>query len=105
MVDGLRFPAIIIMHLENDFHKKRAGGGKARIFADIEKTQKEILDSCSAIKADLNKISQSSQKFGIAKLKIRDEALAKSHRPIETFTSETCPVIGDLDDEGELLVL
>jgi hypothetical protein len=53
MDDDLSFPAIIVTHLDNDYRKKRAGGGKARVFADIEQTQKELLDSCDTIKADL----------------------------------------------------
>lgn len=40
---------------------------------------------------------------GVAKVTLKEEALAKSHRPIQLFTSRTCPIVGTLDF-GELLV-
>lgn len=40
---------------------------------------------------------------GVAKITLREEALAKSHRPLQLFSSTTCPIVGTLDF-GELLV-
>src|SRR5438445_236191 len=105
MVDDSRYPALIINPHIEDYQRRAAGGGKPRTFADIEQSQEHILYSCDVIKADLNKSGQGSQTIGIARLKLRDDALAKSHRPMETFTDETCPIVGDLDEAGELLVL
>src|SRR5947209_4384618 len=98
-----RYPALIVSPHGEDYWRQVSGGGKPHIFGNIEKSQEMLLRSCDTIKADLNKTGQ--QKIGIARLKLRDEALAKSHRPIESFTEETCPVIGDFEEPGELLVL
>lgn len=40
---------------------------------------------------------------GIVKVTLKEEALAKSHRPLNLFSSQTCPIVGSLDF-GELLV-
>lgn len=40
---------------------------------------------------------------GIVKVTLREEALAKSHRPLNLFSSKTCPIIGTLGF-GELLI-
>lgn len=106
MADDLRYPALIITPHTDDYQRRVVrGGGNPRVFADIEQSQKNMLRSCDMIKADLNENERGSQTIGLARLKIRNEALAKSYRPVETFTSETCPFIGDLDETGELLVL
>lgn len=39
----------------------------------------------------------------VAKVTLKDEALAKTHRPTSLFTNTTCPIIGTMD-YGELLV-
>lgn len=103
MDENSRYPALIVSPRSEDYRRQVSGGGKPHIFENIEKSQEMLLQSCDTIKADLNKTGQ--QKIGIARLKLRDEALAKSHRPIESFTEETCPVIGDFEEPGELLVL
>jgi hypothetical protein len=98
-----RYPALIISARADDYQRRPSGGGNPRTFGDIEESQEKLLQSCDVIKTKLNTIG--SRTIGIARLKLRDDALAKSHRPVETFTNETCPVIGDLDETGELLVL
>ncbi|WP_421188805.1 S8 family anti-phage peptidase IteS [Aeromonas enteropelogenes] len=40
---------------------------------------------------------------GIVKVTLREEALAKTHRPLNLFSSRTCPIIGTLGF-GELLI-
>ncbi|AOR63765.1 hypothetical protein [Pectobacterium wasabiae] len=40
---------------------------------------------------------------GIVKVTLKEEALAKSHRPLNLFSPQTCPIVGSLDF-GELLV-
>lgn len=41
----------------------------------------------------------------LAQLTLHEARVAKSHRPVETFARETCPVIGDTDGLGKFLVL
>lgn len=40
---------------------------------------------------------------GIVKVTLKEEALAKTHRPMALFYSKTCPIVGTLDF-GELLI-
>lgn len=101
--DALRYPVLIVTPHVDDYKKRRAGGGQPRTFGSKEVSQEMLLQSCASIKADLNQLEHRT--IGIARLKLRDEALAKSHRPVEAFTNETCPVIADLEEPGEMLVL
>ncbi len=105
MADDLRYPAFIVTPHPEDYQRRSSGGGQPLTFADMEQSRENMLQSCDVIKADLNKGERGNQIIGLARLKLRGEALAKSHRPVEAFTSETCPVIGDIDEAGELLVL
>jgi serine protease AprX len=103
MVDDSRYPALIVSPHVDDYQKRPSGGGIPRTFENIEESQEKLLQSCDVIKTNLN--TTGGKTIGLARLKLRDDALAKSHRPVETFTTETCPVIGNLDEIGELLVL
>lgn len=103
MVDDPRYPIHIVRPSVDDYQRRPSGGGNPRTFGDIKEAQEKLLQFCDVIKTDLN--TTGSLTIGIARLKLRDDALAKSHRPVETFTDETCPVIGDLNETGELLVL
>ncbi len=106
MVDDLRYPALIVMPPNEDYVKRPSGGGgQPQTFADVEETRVKILDACKTMKDHLHEAEQTGQPVGIARLKLRDNAVAKSHRPREAFTQDTCPVIGDLNEIGELAVL
>ena len=105
MFDNLRYSALIIAPHVEDYKLHNSGGGDVRIFGDVEVSRENLLKSCEVIKARLDEAGQGSQSIGIARLKLREDAMAKSHRPREAFTEETCQVIGDLGEAGELLVL
>lgn len=101
MSDDLRYQALIVAAHENDRVRRPAGGGKPHEFTNPELAQKEVLQACENIKTRL----QENNTFALASLKLHAAALAKSHRPQEAFTQDTCPIIGDLDEPGEFLVL
>lgn len=105
MFDDLRYSALIVAPHVEDYRLHNSGGGDVRIFGDVEVSRENLLKSCEVIKARLDEAAQGTQSIGIARLKLREDAMAKSHRPREAFTEETCQVIGDLGEAGELLVL
>lgn len=105
MVDDLHFPALIVSPHIEDYRLQTGRGGNPRLFADVETAREKLLIDCEVIKSRLERAGQGTQSVGIASLKLREDAMAKSHRPREAFTQDTCPVIGDFEEPGELLVL
>ena len=105
MVDDLRYPSLIVTPHVEDYKQQITGGGDAHIFTDVEASREGLLKACEIIRKRLDGAGQTTQSIGIARLKLREDATAKSHRPREAFTPETCPVIGDFGESGELLVL
>lgn len=105
MVDDLRYPALIVSPRVDDYKLQTARGGNLRAFTDPEVAREKLLKDCNVIKTRLDKAGQGTQSVGIASLKLREDAMAKSYRPREAFTQDTCPVVGDFEGSGELLVL
>lgn len=80
MADDSRYPALIVSPHVYDYQKRPSGGGAPRAFENIEESQEKLLQSCDVIKTNLN--TTGGKTIGLARLKLRDDALAKSHRPV-----------------------
>lgn len=105
------FRSLIVSPLDSDFHRRPtpAGFGAPKEFGGPgsgEAARQAMLDSCTTLQSQISQ-QQKSTGFGIgiAQVALRDDALAKSHQPIETFTTDTCLVIGDGDDQGSFRVI
>ncbi len=106
MSDEIRLPAILIRTTFDDHRKRQPGGGDPKVFGDVEQVRQQLIQQCEEIKDRLwRSYENGNGNFGIAKLKYKTEAIAKSHRATKYFTDATCPVIGDQGEPGELLIL
>lgn len=106
MADDRRYPALIIQTGDDDHRKRRAGGGSAKAFGNVEEAKRHLVSQFEEIKDRLVRSSAvPSQQVGIAHVKYREDAIAKSHRAVELFIERTCPIIGDHDGPGEPLIL
>jgi len=76
-----------------------------KVFGEVTPTLRQILANQSNLLLEYfhQHFNQWSDIPAVAKVTLKEEALAKSHRPIALFTSRTCPIIGTLDF-GEILV-
>jgi serine protease AprX len=105
MPEELRLPIKVVIPAAADFQVPRAGGGARKKFGDVTP---EIR---SALAGEVNSIGEHF--FGgvargtilpvVAKVILKQKALAKSHRPSALFSQSTCPIIGGRDF-GEILI-
>lgn len=71
-------------------------------------TQRLLLDGCEEIRSTLaasSTLGSTPLQIGLAQLTLHVPRVAKSHRPVETFNQDSCPVIGDTDGLGKFLVV
>lgn len=100
-------PLQIVQVNERDYKKiNYEGFGPPTVFGDgvtvevrnsLAQQTKEALDYFN------DEFNQWPGLAGVVKVTLKEEALAKSHRPMDLFYSKTCPIVGSLDF-GELLV-
>ena len=92
-------PIKVVSPDHTDYFRPDTGGGSRKIFGDITPA------TLAALASTLTPLAAQAAAASIpivAKVRLRPEALAKSHRPIGLFAN-TCPVIGGLE-LGTLLV-
>lgn len=105
-------PALIVAPRREDFRRRPSHGMGAPDFYgghdSIGTAQRLLLDGCRDIRsalADPTDHGQLRPRIGLAQLTLHEARVAKSYRPIETFAQDTCPLIGETDGLGKLLVL
>ncbi len=96
MVDNYeRLPIKVVFSRKQD-KIKNSGGGKAKFFGEVTP---ELRKNLSDKFVSLNKYyTENFNKFPkvpcVGKIKIKDKAIAKSHKPNSLFNADTCPIIG-----------
>lgn len=99
---------IQVVEIRNVDHRDPVPPGniEAKVFGDGASPQRRNVLANEAASV-LNEFKASLDKWpgvaGVAKVTLKEEALAKSHRPVALFNARSCPIIGTLDF-GELLV-
>lgn len=99
---------IQVVEIRNVDHRPPTppGGMEPTVFGDGASPQRRNVLANEAASV-LNEFKASLDKWpgvaGVAKVTLKKEALAKSHRPVALFNDRSCPIIGTLDF-GELLV-
>ncbi|OIX90655.1 S8 family peptidase [Pantoea sp. Ae16] len=83
----------------------RVGGSNTDFYADrddaFKKHKKNLLDEVGNVRSQLNR---SGHNLGLVKVELNPQALAKSHRPVDSlFPASKAPVVGALGI-GELLI-
>ena len=100
-----RLPIKVVPALESDYYKPDGGGGPKKVFDEVTP---EIRQGLAAQVIDIrNHLASSFSQYpgvpAVAKVKIKADALAKSHRPTALLTERTCPIIG-AEGMGNLLL-
>ncbi len=105
--DNTLLPIRVVQTSRGFLRKNSSGGSDPKIFLNEEELayhQKKLETELSDIDISLASDFQRFPKVpNVIKARLREEALAKSHRPRKILNIETCPIIG-LDDVGELLL-
>lgn len=102
----LENPIIVVKVGANDYRPPRDPSGRLKFFGDgasLERRQElseQIEYIAQSFAPDFEKWPNLP---AVAKVTLKSEAVAKSHRPLDLFSSKTCPVIGTLG-LGEVLV-
>ncbi len=89
-------PIKVVFPGKEDYRLPDGGGGSTTIFGEVTP---EVRASLSSQLDDVEKYFEQSFRSepglpGVAKVTLKREALAKSHRPTGLFNEETCPIIG-----------
>jgi serine protease AprX len=96
---------VVWAHKDRDYRMDPNSGGQNKIFEPVTAGLRR------QFVADVGKVQSAfAQSFktqptlpAVAKVELKPEAVAKSHRPTVLFNEQTCPIIG-VDKPGELLV-
>lgn len=104
MPEERRLPIKIVGYDKRDFHKP-GGGGKIVIFdkESLPATRVKLSAQIGHVEEVFSKVFKEDPSIpAVAKVRLKDKALAKSHRPSDLLNDNTCPIIS-VSKFGELL--
>src|SRR5215469_2989084 len=98
-----RRPIKIVIPRVEDMHPPHSGGS-TKIFPTADGFVENLEKQIDRVELAFAKNFASEAALpAVAKVTLRTDAMAKSHRPTEILNQKTCPIIGS-QDFGELLV-
>lgn len=100
-----RLPIKIVQTRNEDFQRPEAGGGPRKIFDEetLPEQRQRLRGDIARVEAAFASVFQLTPNVpAVARVQLKEEAIAKSHRPSALLTAAT-PVIG-VERFGELLV-
>src|SRR5580658_4705492 len=105
MPQELRLPIKVVVPVAADFQRPRAGGGARKKFGAVTPEVRSILAEQfqSVNQFFFGGLANRTVLPAVARVILKDKALAKSHRPDTLFSQNTCPIIGGRNF-GEMLV-
>lgn len=105
MNEGPFLPIKIVVPQADHIRKPEMGGSEPTVFGDVDEAVR--LNLSEQVKSVISYFGASFERFpevpAVARVILKEDALAKSHRPTEIFQAETCPIIGT-DVIGDLFV-
>lgn len=100
-----RLPLKVVPPMESDYYHPDSGGGGDKIFSEPTREFRDsLIEQLVTIQqhfADTFKEHPSLP--AVARVRLRPDAAAKSHRPTRIFSEDSCPIIGS-EGLGSLLV-
>lgn len=104
MNDQIKLPLKVVPPLHDDYHTP-SGGGSDKIFEEpTPEFRAALIDQADNVQSFFSKSFEDYPAIpAVARIKLRHEAIAKSHRPTKIFSKKTCPIIG-AEGVGSLLV-
>lgn len=105
MDEGKKLPLKVVPALQSDFYHPDLHGGPKKVFAKVTREFRQRLSSqVIGIRDQLSPAFKEFPKVpAVARVRVREDAIAKSHRPTAVFTQDTCPIIG-AEGLGNLLL-
>ncbi|HEY3417205.1 MAG TPA: peptidase S8, partial [Armatimonadota bacterium] len=105
MPDIIRLPLKVVPAFDTDFVRPEGGGGEPKVFVEVTNDYRNELEHQIIEVRDhfLASFAEFPGVPAVAKVKVRNDAIAKSHRPTRIFSTGTCPIIG-AEGLGQLLV-
>lgn len=105
-MDGvIRLPLKVVLPDSRDIQQDHSTGGSRKIFGEVTPAVRAaLIENLRDVSEFFREIFRETPEVpSVAKVSLKEEALAKSHRPKELLTSSTCPIIG-VQGLGDLLV-
>ncbi|MCK4796516.1 MAG: S8 family peptidase [Spirochaetes bacterium] len=107
MDNTIQLPVRVVQPSRDFLHKDTRSGGDIKFFLN----ESEMKEHCSKLIGEIKLLEEDLQKSfdihsvtpNVIKAKMREKALAKSHRPNNLLDKDTCPIIG-VENFGELLL-
>jgi hypothetical protein len=105
MSNNERLPLKKVAIREGDYFRPEPGGSKKKVFGDVTpQVRNRMAGAVSGVGVHFQSAFQSYPKAAaVARVVLKGEALAKSHRPNQLFETTDCPIVG-VGGFGELLV-
>ena len=91
-----RLPLKVVPALSENFYNPQPGGGEPKVFGEVTPELRQQL-AASVVEIRNGLRAQFAEFPGlpaVATLTVKEDALAKSHRPSKVFSDSTCPIIG-----------
>lgn len=102
--DERRLPIKVVIPQDGDVVPKPGGGSPRKVFGEVtDEVRKSLLGQLGDVREHFRAVLQTQSSPAVARVVLKEDSLAKSHRPKRLFTKDTCPVIG-AETFGELLV-
>ena len=95
MSNNERLPIQVVVPRENDYTANTAGGSQTPLCLYTDEIRVNIENQCINLNQDLETYFKTYPTTPcIAKVIMKDKAIAKSHKPTAIFKAETCPIVG-----------
>ena len=103
--DQKRLPLKVVLTSERDLRRPAPGGSERKVFGDVSvETRKHLKAQFLKVERFFAPVFEREPNVpAVARIILKQDALAKSHRPSGLLNENTCPVIG-VRSFGELLV-
>lgn len=99
-----RLPIHVVVPRETDYTANHAGGSQKPLCDFTEELRNTIETQCVQLQESLNDTFKEYPTVPcVAKIVMKEKAIAKSHKPTALFKSETCPIVGG-EKLNEILV-
>jgi hypothetical protein len=101
-----RLPIKVVLTQDEDLQAKPGRGSARKVFDEeaLDQQRADLLGQIAVVRSQFGDILQRRSHLpAVARVILKKEALAKSHRPTHLFEKGSCPIIGG-EDFGHLLV-
>lgn len=105
MTEGSLLPIKVVIPRDGDYRWPSAGGGELKFFGVVtDAMRQDFVRQADSLAAFFAKSFDAQPSVpAVARVRLKQEAVAKSHRPTDLFNDDTCPIIGG-GALGELFV-